>query len=180
MDPLERVWAFKFAILAHNFRPIQNPSYARKRQIDDHRPVHKARIFFAKFFKNVTKTGPKSGSRERLYHFLIQLKEGIFSRPPKSTGQKIERISMCPPPNILSTKSDYFPNSERTDERTDRFCFATTNVQSAPRKISIVFRSCPPEFSEIKLHGRAFHQVEPMNWTIAENMLWTSWRLKTI
>ena len=80
-----------------------------------------ASTFFVTIFKTITKTGPKSGSRERLYHFLIQLKEGIFSRPPKSTGQKIERISMCPPPNILSTKSDYFcgRTEGRTDGRTD-------------------------------------------------------------
>ena len=157
MDPPERIWAFKFGILAHDFRPIQNPSYARKRQIDDHRPVHKARTFFVKIFKNVTKTGPKSGSRERLYHFLIQLKEGIFSRLPKSTGQKIERISMCPPPNILSTKSDYFcgRTNERTNERTDRFCFATTNVQSASRNHSYKDMRTWRNYWEMNFHKKS-------------------------
>ena len=82
-SPQRSVWAFKFDILAHDIRPIQNPSYARKRQIDDHRPVHMAGSLFVEICKNVTKTGPKSGSRERLYYFLIQLNEGTFSRPPK-------------------------------------------------------------------------------------------------
>ena len=107
--------------------------YASKHQIDDHRPVHMAGPLFVEICKNVTKTCPKSGSRERLYYFLIQLNEGTFSRPPKSTGQKIERISTCPPLHILSTKSDYFRHG-RKNGRTDKFCFATTNVQSASRK----------------------------------------------
>ena len=44
------------------------------------RQVH----FFVKTFKNVTKTGPKSGSLERLYYFLIQFYEGGFSKPVKA------------------------------------------------------------------------------------------------
>ena len=84
MDPPERVWAFKFDILAHDFRPIQNPSYARNVRSTIAVLYTRQVYFFVKTFKNVTKTGAKSGSLERLYYFLIQFYEGGFSKPFKA------------------------------------------------------------------------------------------------
>ena len=89
--------------------------------------------FFHYFRKKFKKVAPKAGTGWCPHPWLIDFKRGHFWSSFRIMRQTTKALRACPHPQILSVKSDYFPEEKRRRTGFPRFCFASLNVKSASR-----------------------------------------------